>query len=84
MTTERLTVITDFIEGKKTEKIRQETQLETFMSTLKEKYGCSSIDEAKEKYKTMESELIKLETDLKEVDDAIEEKYRVLTEVKSV
>lgn len=64
------------IEDAKTRKAKAEGALEQAMTRLKDEFGCSTIDEAEEKLKQLQTEIdndeIKLDSMLKSLDNSID------------
>jgi hypothetical protein len=72
---EKLVQMKRKIEEKKVEKSRLEGKLDQLLLTLKEKYGCSSVEEAQELLEKKKSRLDDTRQSLEERLAEIEEKY---------
>ncbi len=74
-TEEQLLLWKKELEQEKIDNSRLEGQQAELLRQLKEKFDCSSIEEAKKKLITMQSNLNKLQTQLEEETKEYEEKY---------
>lgn len=63
------------IERNKSERDKLQGRLDQSLSTLKEKFGCETLDEADEKYETEKAELDKQKTDIDNRFNSLKEKY---------
>lgn len=63
------------IERNKSERDKLQGRLDQALLTLKEKFGCKTLDEADEKYEVQKAELDKQKTDIETRFTDLKEKY---------